>query len=282
MDGMGIIRGIKMEKVLFLVAMVMLAGCGAPEQNESEIAEQISATEEDKELDAADYSAYLKKVWIVDEWESGVDYPVSLVLTGIEKGNVYGYLKFEENVLPYYCNLNPYGKKYVCPFQGIVYDGTAECKYTDYYNTQGVIQITFCDNDRVEVELEGDETKQYLLRPYNVSDEEFSEELTTIEVELDSWGMVYLAYANYDSRHSVPWVMLINDQGDILYELSGNYQHGSRVCDVRIEDMNGDGLKDIKVGTTFAQEETASMFEAYFYQEESGLFYLESYKVLVD
>lgn len=76
--------------------------------------------------------------------------------------------------------------------------------------------------------------------------------------------------------------MLINDQGDILYKFSGNYQHGSRVCDVRIEDMNGDGLKDIKVGTTFAQEETASMFEAYFYQEESGLFYPESYKVLVD
>lgn len=90
MDVTGIIRGIKMEKVLFVVVMVMLAGCEVPEQNERYMkldSLQISATEEDKELDAADYSAYLKKIWIVDEWESGGDYPVSLVLTGIEKGN---------------------------------------------------------------------------------------------------------------------------------------------------------------------------------------------------
>jgi hypothetical protein len=48
------------------------------------------------------------------------------------------------------------------------------------------------------------------------------------------------------------------------------------------EDMNGGGLKDIKVGTTFAQEETEPMSEAFLYQEESGLFYLESYRALVD
>lgn len=39
--------------------------------------------------------------------------------------------------------------------------------------------------------------------------------------------------------------------------------------------MNGDGLKDIKVGTTSAQEKTEPMFEAFLYQEESGLFYLD-------
>ena len=60
-----------------------------------------------------------------------------------------------------------------------------------------MLKILFCDNDRIKVELEGNETKQYLLRPYNISDEKFSEELTTIEVELDSWGTVYLAYGNY-------------------------------------------------------------------------------------
>lgn len=110
-----------------------------------------------------------------------------------------------------------------------------------------MLKILFCDNDRIKVELEGNETKQYLLRPYNISDEKFSEELTTIEVELDSWGTVYLAYGNYASRHSIPRVMLINNQGDILYIFSGNYQHGSMVCDVVIEDIDGDRLKDIRV-----------------------------------
>ena len=41
------------------------------------------------------------------------------------------------------------------------------------------------------------------------------------------------------------------------------------------EDMNGDGLKDIKVGTTISQEEKEHMSEAFIYQEESGIFYLE-------
>ncbi len=145
-----------------------------------------------------------------------------------------------------------------------------------------MLKILFCDNDRIKVELEGNETKQYLLRPYNISDEKFSEELTTIEVELDSWGTVYLAYGNYASRHSIPRVMLINNQGDILYIFSGNYQHGSMVCDVVIEDIDGDRLKDIRVDTTLDKENPMSMFEAYFYQEESGLFYFESYKIFVE
>lgn len=145
-----------------------------------------------------------------------------------------------------------------------------------------MLKILFCDNDRIKVELEGNETKQYLLRPYNISDEKFSEELTTIEVELDSWGTVYLAYGNYASRHSIPRVMLINNQGDILYIFSGNYQHGSMVCDVVIEDIDGDRLKDIRVDTTLDKENPMSMFEAYFYQKESGLFYFESYKIFVE
>ena len=315
-------RKVNRMQVLFLCVMFMLAGCGGIEQNEeynkqdtlqesdvkffetekgmsdeseiadeffvteyveSEIVEQISATEENGELDVSDYSAYLKKIWIVDGWEEGGDYPVSLVITEVEKGNVCGYLKFDENVLSYYCNMNSYGKKYVCSFQGTVYDGRAECEYIDYnHNKQGVLKILFCDNDRIKVELEGNETKQYLLRPYNISDEKFSEELTTIEVELDSWGTVYLAYGNYDSRHSIPQVMLINNQGDILYIFSGNYQHGSMVCDVVIEDIDGDGLKDIRVDTTLDKENPTSMFEAYFYQEENGLFYFEAYKMFVE
>lgn len=268
----------KIKETAICIAAIILLAMGS-----NSTKDVISQTEEEEELDAVDYSAYLKKIWIVDGWEEGRDYPVSLVIYGCENKNIYGYLKFDENVMPYYCDLKSYGKKYVCPFQGVINDRTALCEYVDSYDKrQGTIQLTFYDNDRIEVELEGNGEKQYLLRPYNISDENFSEELKTIEVELDSWGMVYLAYANYDNVHSIPGVMLINEQGDILYNFSGHYQQGSRVCDVMLEDMNGDGLKDIKVGTTFAQEETEPMFEAFFYQEESGLFYLESYRALVD
>ena len=77
----------------------------------------------------------------------------------------------------------------------MIYDRTAECEY-DYKNgSVGALAIIFCENDRIEVRLNGNEEQSYLLRPYNVSDEMFLGEPVTIEVELDSWGKVTLLCA---------------------------------------------------------------------------------------
>lgn len=257
------------------------------ESAEGENTEQILASEpveretveltlaENREVDLTDYSTYLRKIWIVNGWE-GVEYPVSFVITKLEDGEIEGYLIFKDCVGHYYFELS-HLKDSLFYFQGRIYDGTAECEYIDaYHEIQGSFRFTFCGNDRIQAEL-GDE--QYMLRPYNIfTDVDLCGEPTSFEIELDSWGTVLIAYANMESNYSIPYVAMINNQGDILYKFWGTYRTyvtSSSVYDVIVADMNGDERKDIEIITFFDYLDNDNIAgEAYFYQEENGMFYL--------
>ena len=233
---------------------------------------------EDREIDLTDYSAYLRKIWVVDGWEGG-DYPISFVITKLENGEIEGYLKFRDSVDNYYFALSRW-KNSLLYFQGRIYDGTAECKYIDAsQNRQEAFRFMFCGNDRIQAELGDDKEQQYLLRPYNIfTDVDLCGEPTSFEVDLDSWGTVLIAYANMDCNHSYPYTALINNQGDILYVFWGTdltQVTSSSVYDVIIADMNGDGRKDIEIITFFDYFDSDNIAgEAYFYQIENGMFYL--------
>ncbi len=58
-----------------------------------------------------------------------------------------------------------------------------------------------------------------LFRDYHVS----------YEIELESWGIVNMFYANSADGHSIPLVFLTNKQGDIIYQFSAAYQSDSEV-----------------------------------------------------
>ena len=281
-----------MRKNILLLGMLIalgLSGCGdkgtkmlsstdVTEENsnlpDGENQEETVSSEpvDDKSVDLADYSSYLKKIWIVEGWNDGADYPASLVITQIEKGYIKGYFCIDGFITFYYWN-RALWKDRTPEFAGAIYDGTAECEY-DYKNGRiGTFSITFCENDRIEVQLDGNEEQSHLLRPYNISDVEFLGEPMTMEVELDSWGTVTLFYAILDARHPCPLVFLLNEQGNIIYEFFGGFHNGSEVLDIVIEDFNGDNLKDVEVVTSFSADSDAYRFEWYFYQLENGLFY---------
>ena len=85
--------------------------------------------------------------------------------------------------------------------------------------------------------LNEDETQSYLLGPYNISDIEFCSDQTIKKVEIDSWGKINFFYASYNAPHPYPWILLINDEGDILYHFMTEYQNASEVKEIIIEDM---------------------------------------------
>jgi len=60
---------------------------------------------ENREVDLTDYSAYLRKIWIVDGRE-GKAYLVSFVITKLEDGEIEGYLIFKDSVDYYYFALS--------------------------------------------------------------------------------------------------------------------------------------------------------------------------------
>ena len=195
----------------------------------------------------------------------------------MEEGSIKGYFCVDEFITFYYRNLALW-KDRTPEFAGVIYDGTAKCEY-DYKNgSVGSLSITFCENDRIEVRLDGNEKQSHLLKPYNVSDVEFLDEPTTMEVELDSWGTVTLFYANCEWDY--PWVLLLNEQGDILYSFDGYWIDTSGVLDIKVEDINGDGLKEVEVVTYFPDFPDEYQYKCYFYQMEEGVFYVDWFSVI--
>ena len=226
---------------------------------------------EDNVIDLTDYSSYLKKIWIEKEWNSeDHGWSDSLVITQIENGYIEGYYG---SVRDDYFNLSV-GQDGLYPFTGEIFDGIAECEYEYIDGRNKPLMITFYENEYIRVELDGNAYRSNLFRPYHVSDWQFCGEPISYEVELDSWGTVTLFYANLEDRHSYPWVLLLDDQGYILYKFPGRFRIDSEVSEVVIEDVNGDGLKDVEVVTSFKGTDEDRM-EWIFCQMDDGLFYLE-------
>ena len=279
------------RNILLLVTLIIfsLSSCGdkgAKMRGSADVTDELSNLQDgenqeetilpdsvsDKVVDLTDYSSYLKKIWVEKGWSSNDDrwsWGVSLVITKIENGRIEGYIQNYGNISEDYFDFSV-GKEILYPFSGEIYDGIAECEYVDGRNNP--FTITFSENDYIRVELDGN--RQYLFRPYHVSDWQFRGEPITYEVELDSWGTITLFYANLEDRHSYPWVLLLDDQGDILYKFPGRFQIDSEVSEVVIEDVNGDGLKDVEVVTCMNGMGEDRM-EWFFYQTQDGLFYLE-------
>lgn len=225
----------------------------------------------DRTVDYTDYSSFLKKIWIVEDWDNGINYPISIVITQIEKGYIKGCFLIDDFIKSdYFYSLDEREK--IPEFCGMIYSGTSECEYDYKDGRLGTLTITFCGNDRIEVELDGDEAQCFTLRPYNISDEKFLDEPTFYEVELDSWGTVTLFYANLDCNHPIPCIFLLNDNGDVIYEFNGSFHTGSEVLEIFIDDMNGDGMRDVEVVTYFPEVPDAYRFEWYFFQTEEVFF----------
>lgn len=273
----------KVEKMNFIcgvvIIIILLSGCGGIEQqdgieieNVSLNLDEVASDNERNDGDQKDYSSYLKKVWIVDDDYNGDD-AISCIITGITDNVIEGYYHMGQMVFEIYTSQSLSKKNEKPNFHTVICDGVFifEVKEPRYgeEDREGTARLRFCEGDRIEVTLtEGGKSQQYMLRPYNISDEDFRGEPTISRIELDSWGNVNLFYANTESNHSIPCIYLTNDHGDIFYDFLADYQHASEVIDVVVEDMDGDGFKDVEVVTFLA----GYQFEWYFFQKENGLF----------
>ncbi|MCI9400142.1 MAG: hypothetical protein HFJ07_10070 [Lachnospiraceae bacterium] len=232
--------------------------------------------------DDIDYSYYLKKIWIVDGMEEDEGWgPISLVITQIENGKIKGYVR-EGGMIGdnYYFYKDHYKHKYLNEFIGSIHNSEARCQYDSkiidgdeiIYNKHS-FKLDFYGINKLKAEVNDNVEETYELRPFNVSDYEYLNQPTIKEIDLDLWGNVYLFYANMESNHTIPLIFLTDEQGNILYKFSAAYHHASEVYNILVEDMNGDGLKDVKVTTYFSYvEEKLVLYEWIFYQKEDGFF----------
>ncbi len=243
--------------LFFLLILLLTSGCGKAEQE--------------------DYSQYVRKIW-TDNYCSA-----SLMITKAERGYIEGYLgenQANENEDDYF---DIDWLEHRITFYGTLEHGRAACMYhNEMKDEYGRLDITFCGEEGLKVKMDEGLDKDY--HAYNIADFIFHGEPVREEAELDSWGKVFLCWGYKDKTDILlPWILLLNEQGDILYQFAADYTGGEKnyeVLDTMIEDLDGDGRKDIRIALyefySYRDDYDYSC-EWYFFQQEDGMFGTKTY-----
>lgn len=294
-------------QVIACILIIMLAGCNSNSDfnyvhgnNFSETSEITEETTRIKteiveapnntspsniDINSIDYNQYLKKIWVVDSWDGGAySDSFSFVITKIESDVIEGKISTGAIVTTFY--IHPLNQsKHLGDLSGTIYNGVAECHFRDENGNKGKVTLTFKENDKIDAVIKYTSKAEYYakesldgsfsFKPYNLADIQVlvvDEELS-FKVNLNSWGDVHFVSGKIPGHKPYPNAYLTNDQNDILYEFGAPYQVASEILDVSIEDITGDGLKDVKIITYFPILPDAIRIEWIFNQLENGLFY---------
>lgn len=244
--------------------------------------------------------ACMKKVWVVDGMENGDIYfgPFSFCITDMQRGMIVGQYRYNGIATWEYDERDGKGE-----FTGKIRNGRVECSFQSEDGNEADLILTSWGDMQVEAKVgclrNGDEwqyskesKETYRFRPYNLSDVENITVLEehSFELELDLWGPIRFVAARIDNRglgRYYPATYLTDIEGNILYQFGSNeYTAGEEIYDIVIEDINGDGLKDIGVITWFSfidknGEKDLTRWD--FYQKQDGGFCLNSsYSINLD
>lgn len=300
---------IRMKKVLLtaiciisiITYSVAVTGCGSIDNsnisedqssainktNETSMPTGPGSPQPGDDIKAIDYNRYLKKIWVVKDWDGGAyKYPSSFFISKIENGAVEGKLITRSVAEPefYFFRLEP--SKYLGDLSGIVNKERAvECQFSDEVGNKGNVTLAFKENDEIEATIKytgkGDAYKDlpldgnYVFRPYNLADIKGFTPLKehSFAIDLNSWGSVNFVSGEVNTGNKVyPLVYLTNGQDDILYEFRGYFHTGSKIIETSVTDINKDGLKDITIITRF-NDPAIEHIKWVFYQMDNGLFY---------
>jgi len=268
-------KRIKLFMLMSIYVILLLQGCGSkvPAYDENQSTKSIL----NNSKDSIDYNTYLKKIWVDENWDGGgTCYPISFFITDIEDGMIKG--KFKPRTIAD-------DKHFLGDFTGTIQNGTADCRFDDKTGDKGNMILIFKENNQLEVSVEYIEQEieneslngTYLFRPYNLTDvKKDIDPLKThsLAVDLNSWGNVNLVTVVFTGNKPYPDAFLTNDDNDILYRFGISSQNAFEVKDVSVEDMNNDGLVDIKIVTHCPEDPDIPNIERIFIQMENGSFRL--------
>ena len=237
--------------------------------------------------------ACMKKIWIIDAEEGEeVDSTLfSFYITNIQGRVIEGKYQYGGIITPE-CYEKGYEMENKGTFIGEIQHEKIECCFYDEDGNEGKMTFISWENTRIEAEIEcskttvvwqdnGEVNGIYWFRPYHffdISDVTVQDE-HSFELDLDSWGHVYLVSARVDNvelGRYYPATYLTDLEGNILYYFHPGYLAGTEIYDIIVEDMNGDGLKDIGVITGFSFYDNGNrkqLIRWNFYQMEDGRFY---------
>ena len=243
----------------------------------------FSQTEENE------HNPYLKKIWVANGMDIATYKFPSFFITKMENGRVYGKLS-KRSIAEPDCYIYSFDSAInLYNLTGVFGNGAAECQIIGDDESIGNITLVFEKENEIEATIEfiiinGEDalpSGEYRFKPYNLADIESYIDCTktlSFPVDLNSWGLVNFTTVLFVGKKPYPAAFLTDAQDDILYCFNAPFQTATSIVDVVIEDMNGNGLKDIKTMSGFIDYNTWSVLpdpyvEWIFFQMDNGLFY---------
>ena len=243
------------------------------------------------DLNADLYDKYLRKIWMPQEWGENVhlihDTGFSISIYEMEGNVVKGKISTKSLVeLP--CS-NYSLREYQYPvFSGTISGNTIEGNFCDEYGNEGKLRLVLKDENAIEAAFEYvnkdlDEellalNGNYILRPYNMKDENQVTMNRRDQVNLNWWGYVYLTVGKLDTgRGTVGTAFLTDSEGNIFYKFGLPFRHGTEIRHGYVEDINGDGLRDVVLVEFFGIDNKNNK-EWIILQRKDGLFYSDVLK----
>lgn len=276
----------------------------SPEQpkQEKEVTAAVSAEDDNSddeviEEDTFDYSPYVGKTWVDASWDWGELYHehASIYIFQIEDGKISGNFSGGFDVLTLPSCSNSYLDN--GNIEADVRNGISKFTIsTDYYDAD--VEMRFLEDERIEVTTRYERMERYnidnsdgymdgtfIFRPYNITDlldeQYFTVEImeeNAFQVHTDYWEETYLVPVTFTEEigpregQQYSWAFLTDREGNILLYMEGTIL-GQEFQDIHEEDIDGDGLMDIKmviIWVPFYPENPVE--EIIFRQLESGIY----------
>lgn len=251
---------------------------------EKNMTKRDNAQKDNTDKNNIDYSQFANYIWITHDWKGNSKPYLSFCIDSIDNGILLGRVSREVAF-----RYGPQSDRAeAINMWGSLVNGIAECSFD--MNGKGFACIEFVDKDVLIVDVKYTEQNQcndglkggvYTYRPYHITDygpDRFFEDKTLqVETTLELWGEVIIIAGRTEEARIVPSVFLADKNGNLLYKFAAPYQHGTSVQKIIVEDINGDGLQDVKVTTGAAHipEPDEYSFIWDFYQREDGWFDME-------
>ncbi|MDL2302538.1 hypothetical protein LJC58_09320 [Lachnospiraceae bacterium OttesenSCG-928-D06] len=225
-------------------------------------------------FDLDEYSSILNKIWVLNDWDGGAySENYSVFISKIEDGIIEGKLVIGRIAEPDFFEYSFSSNTDYLPIRGIINDNIAKCEFSNE-DGKSNLNIKFLNNNQIEVTIEYIHTNKNssnllqngtnLFIPYNLSiyTSFIINEDHTIKTNLKSWQNAILVSGEIEEDNGskiYPMMFLVDEENNILYNFKAPFLVGTKITNVSLEDLNDDGLKDIKVVCGFFNYDTGDM-----------------------
>lgn len=241
---------------VFLLLCIIVAGCSSEKES------------------CTDYAQYLNKIWIVADKsiEESTQESFSFVITKMESDYVEGQYTSGKNVI------NPQ-KDLPGSFTGKIEGLKIQCQLMYEGEETGTMVLSPTTDNRLNAAIEyRGADRELTFKVYNIEDlkptDIILDQNRAHTVDVDKWGTVQIIRGIIYYGDRPPVAFMTNEQGDILYEFQAEFESGTIIKEIEVQDFNEDGLKDVDIVTRDYDDEMESVHWL-FYQEEGAAFYLD-------